>query len=115
MANNLFSQLMGNLKKANSNPPAFDTIALGFTKAQMLKMDMKKPRLIWYDAKTKSFYDQGDSTKIKKKDWTKINATNYKKDKCLTHTRKQRVTHHPLFLYYASFSTGAKTALTRST
>ena len=84
MANNLFSQLMGNLKKANSNPPAFDTIALGFTKAQMLKMDMKKPRLIWYDAKTKAFYDQGDSTKIKKKDWTKINATNYKKDKCLT-------------------------------
>lgn len=81
MANNLFSQLMGNLKKANSNPPAFDTIALGFTKAQMLKMDMKKPRLIWYDAATKSFYDQGDSTKIKKKDWTKINATNYKKDK----------------------------------
>ena len=84
MANNLFSQLMGNLKRANSQPPAYDTIVLGFTKAQMLRMDMKKPRLFWYDSASKQFYDQGDSTKIKKNKWTSINATNFKKDKVLT-------------------------------
>lgn len=79
MANQLFNQLMGGLRNARSAQPEIDTLAMGFTKTQMLTMNVKKPRLIWYDASTKTFYDQGDSTKIKKSDYTKINATNFKK------------------------------------
>jgi hypothetical protein len=37
--------------------------------------------LIWFDATTQTFYDQGDSTKIKKSDWTKINSDNFDKKK----------------------------------
>jgi hypothetical protein len=80
MANNLFNSLKNGLRKANSAPPTCSTLALGFTKMQMAKMDLKKPRLIWYDALTKTFYDQGDSTKIKKSDWTKVNHLTFKKD-----------------------------------
>ena len=83
MANNLFNQLKSGLRNAKSAPPQFSTLAMGFTKTQMLTMDVKKPRLVWYDALSKTFYDQGDSTKIKKSDYTKINSTNYKKDKPL--------------------------------
>ena len=76
----LFDQLKGNLKNANSTPPAMSCVALGFTQAQMLTMKLNKPRLIWYDALTKTFYDQGDSTKIKKANWLKVNANNFNKD-----------------------------------
>ena len=76
-----FNQLKGNLKKADRDTPKTSMLALGFTKAQMAKMSLKKPRLIWYDAVTKMYYDQGDSTKIKKSDWTKTNQMNFKKDK----------------------------------
>jgi hypothetical protein len=81
MANNLFNQLKNGLKKANASPPQFSTVVMGFTKEQMFRMDLKKPRLVWYDAISKTFYDQGDSTKIKKSDYSKINSTNFKKDK----------------------------------
>lgn len=84
MANQLFTHLKNGLKNANSAPPSLSTLALGFTKMQMLKMDLKKPRLIWYDVETKTFYDQGDSTKIKKKDWSKVNQSNFKKNAPLT-------------------------------
>jgi hypothetical protein len=57
---------------------------MGFTKAQVAKMDFKKPRLIWYDAMTRTFYDQGDSTKIKKSEWKKIGPSTFKKDNPLT-------------------------------
>ena len=82
MANNnkLFNSLKNGLHRANSEPPKFSALVMGFTKAQMLKMDLKRPRLIWYDAITKKFYDQGDSTKIKKDDWSKFNSMNFKKD-----------------------------------
>ena len=76
-----FNQLKGRLKNARSQPPVISTAALGFTGEQMMKMNLKRPRLIWYDAMSKKFYDQGDSTKIKKSDWMKINSTNFKKDK----------------------------------
>lgn len=81
MANSLFNQLKNGLKKANSAPPQFSTVVMGFTKEQMLRMDLKKPRLVWYDSVTKKFYDQGDSTKIKKSEYSKINSMNFKKDK----------------------------------
>ena len=44
-------------------------------------MDLKKPRLIWYDAASQTYYDQGDSTKIKKSQYSKINSSNFKKDR----------------------------------
>lgn len=81
MANNLFNMLSSNLKNANSQPPMFNTIALGFTKTQVFTANFKKPRLIFYHAGTKTFYDQGDSTKIKKNKWSQINESNYKSDK----------------------------------
>ena len=77
--NQLFNHLKDGLKNANSAPPQFSTLVMGFTKEQMLRMDLKKPRLVWYDAITKKFYDQGDSTKIKKSDYSKINSSNFKK------------------------------------
>lgn len=80
MANNLFNMLASGLRKA-SVKPAHDTLAMGFTTQQIFTGRMKKPRLIWYDAKTQTYYDQGDSTKIKKSQYSKINATNFKKDK----------------------------------
>lgn len=84
MANQLFNQLKNGLKNANSAPPQCSTLAMGFTKTQAMMFDFKKPRLIWYDALTKAFYDQGDSTKIKKSEYTKINQQNFKKDKPIT-------------------------------
>ena len=81
MANQLFNQLMGGLRNARSAAPEHDTLAMGFTKTQMLTMNVKKPRLIWYDAATQTFYDQGDSTKIKKSEYTKINSMNFKKSR----------------------------------
>jgi hypothetical protein len=84
MANQLFQHLKSGLHRADSNAPYTSTLALGFTKIQMMKMDLKKPRLIWYDVSTKTFYDQGDSTKIKKSDWTKVNQFTFKKDKPIT-------------------------------
>jgi hypothetical protein len=78
--NQLFNHLQNGLHKANSEPPRISTLVMGFTKSQVAKMDFKKPRLIWYDAFTKTFYDQGDSTKIKKSEWKKITATSFKKD-----------------------------------
>jgi len=82
--NQLFDYLKNGLHNANSAPPETSTLAMGFTKFQMIKMDLKKPRLIWYDAEKKQFFDQGDSTKIKKSEWKKISQDNYKKDKPLT-------------------------------
>ena len=82
--NPLFTHLKNGLKNARSTPPQFSTLAMGFTKAQMAKMDLKKPRLIWYDAGTKTFYDQGDSTKIKKSEYSKINMMNFKKNNPIT-------------------------------
>jgi hypothetical protein len=81
MANQLFNHLKSGLKKANSAPPQYSTLVMGFTKEQMFKMDLKRPRLVWYDAVSKRFYDQGDSTKIKKSDYSKINALNFNSDK----------------------------------
>lgn len=82
--NQLFEHLKNGLRKANSAPPQHSCLVMGFTKIQMLKMDLKKPRLVWYDALSKTFYDQGDSTKIKKEDWAKINMMNFNHDKPLT-------------------------------
>jgi hypothetical protein len=82
--NQLFNYLKSGLHKANSEPPRTNTLVMGFTKAQVAKMDFKKPRLIWYDAFTKTFYDQGDSTKIKKSEWKNINAANFKKNAPIT-------------------------------
>jgi hypothetical protein len=75
-----FNQLKSGLKNAERDTPKVSLLALGFTKAQMAKMSLKKPRLIWYDAATKTYYDQGDSTKIKKSDWTKTNQLTFKKN-----------------------------------
>lgn len=75
-----FNTLKGRLKHAEREVPAIGTLALGFTKSQMMKMSLKKPRLVWYDAATKTFYDQGDSTKIKKSDWTKVDQFTFKKN-----------------------------------
>lgn len=80
----IFNQLKNGLRNAKSAPPQMSTLAMGFTTMQMAKMDLKKPRLIWYDASTKTFYDQGDSTKIKKSEWQKINQFNFKKDRPVT-------------------------------
>jgi hypothetical protein len=80
MANQLFNQLKNGLRKADGPRPEKSTVAIGFTKFQMLKMDLKKPRLVFYDAQTDTFYDQGDSTKIKKTEWCKINQSNFKKN-----------------------------------
>ena len=73
--NMLFEHLKSGLRNANGAPPSNSCVALGFTKVQVLTMNFRKPRLIWY----KTFYDQGDSTKIKKSNWTKINSENFKK------------------------------------
>ena len=54
----------------------------------MLKMDLKHPRLIWYDAKSKTFFDQGDSTLIRQKEWYKINANNYNKNRPMSTLKK---------------------------
>ena len=75
-----FNQLKSGLRNADRDTPNGSLLALGFTKAQVAKMSLKKPRLIWYDAETKTYYDQGDSTKIKKDDWTKTNQSTFKKD-----------------------------------
>lgn len=80
MANQLFNQLKNGLRKADGAHPEHSTVAIGFTKFQMVKMDLKKPRLVFYDKKTDTFYDQGDSTKIKKSEWCKINESNFKKN-----------------------------------
>lgn len=81
MANNLFSMLMNGLRNAKNAPPDHSLLAIGFTKQQMLTKNLKKPRLIWYDKSSNTYYDQGDSTKIPKSKWNNINATNFKKDK----------------------------------
>lgn len=82
--NNLFEHLKSNLRNADRDIPNMSTLALGFTKKQIAKLDMKHPRLIWYDMFTRKFYDQGDSTKKSKSDWHKINSTNFDKSKPLT-------------------------------
>ena len=76
-----FNKLKGKLRNAKSQAPMMSTAALGFTDSQIWTMQLKKPRLIWFHAPTQTFYDQGDSTKIKKSEWTKINDSNFKKDK----------------------------------
>lgn len=75
-----FNTLKGRLKHADRDVPKTSLLALGYTNAQMIKMSLKKPRLVWFDAASKTFYDQGDSTKIKKSDWTKTNQLTFKKD-----------------------------------
>lgn len=80
MANNLFNMLASGLRKA-AVKPATDTLAMGFTRQQIFTGQMKKPRLIWYDAASQTYYDQGDSTKIKKSQYSKINSSNFKKDR----------------------------------
>lgn len=75
---NLFNTLTSRLRNANSQPPKFDCVALGFTNKQIMTMSLKKPHLIFYHAATNTFHDQGDSTKIKKSNWTKVNSENYK-------------------------------------
>lgn len=79
--NNLLAMLSSGLRDAERQIPECDTLAMGFTKIQMLKMDLKKPRLIWFDSASKIFYDQGDSTKISKSQYSKITAKNFKKDR----------------------------------
>ena len=74
-----FNQLKSGLRRADRETPNTSLLALGFTKSQMAKMSLKKPRLIWFDFDTKTYYDQGDSTKIKKSDWTKTNHLTFKK------------------------------------
>ena len=80
MANNLFNMLANGLRKAAVKPNS-DTLAMGFTRQQIFTGQMKKPRLIWFDAASQTYYDQGDSTKIKKSQYSKINASNFKKDR----------------------------------
>ena len=76
--NTLFQQLRNGVRKANVLPTQ-STLAMGFSTQQMLTGNLKKPRLLWFDIVTKKFYDQGDSTKIKKEDWYKVNQDNFKK------------------------------------
>lgn len=79
--NNLFNMLKNGLRDAEKDKPNEDLLAMGFTNIQMKKMDLKRPRLIWYDSETEKYYDQGDSTFIKKSDYTKINKNTFKKDR----------------------------------
>lgn len=72
--------LANGLRKAAVKPNS-DTLAMGFTRQQIFTGQMKKPRLIWFDAASQTYYDQGDSTKIKKSQYSKINASNFKKDR----------------------------------
>lgn len=81
MANQLFEKLKNGLHNAKSEPPKTDTLAMGFTKLQIVKMDMKHPRLIWYDAEKNVFYDQGDSTTYDKKKLEAINSKTCKRNK----------------------------------
>lgn len=81
MSNNLFSMLSSGLRDADKEVPENDLLAMGFTKAQVAMFKFKDPRLIWYDAKTKTFYDQGDSRKVNKSKYKDITAKTAKKDK----------------------------------
>ena len=79
LQNPMVKRLLDNLRNAKDDKPSQDTIALGYTKIQMRTLNLKKPRLIWFDAESGIFYDQGDSTAIKKADWYKVNKDNFKK------------------------------------
>lgn len=94
MANNLMSMVKNGLTDADKQMPEKDILAMGFTKDQVKHMNpvalamlmMKKgsglnPKLIWFDAATGKFYNQGDAAKINKSEYSKINAQNFKKDK----------------------------------
>lgn len=84
----LFNMLANGLRDISNSYPEDDCLAIGFTDKQMLKMDLKHPRLIWYDAKSKTFFDQGDSTLIRQKEWYKINANNYNKNRPMSTLKK---------------------------
>ena len=79
LKNPMLQKLLNNLRNAKDEKPTQDTILLGYTKLQIKTLNLKKPRLVWFDAASGNFYDQGDSTAIKKADWYKINKDNYKK------------------------------------
>ena len=68
----LFQMLANGLRDINDGCPENDCLVIGFTDKQMAKMDLKHPRLIWYESKSKTFFDQGDSTLIRQKEWYKI-------------------------------------------
>ena len=97
MANNLMSMIKKGLADADKQHPNTDALVMGFTKDQVRNMNPMalamlmrkkgsglKPKLIWFDAASDTFYDQGDATKINKSEYDKINATNFKKDTPLT-------------------------------
>ena len=94
MANNLMSMVKNGLTDADKQKPENDILAMGFTKDQVkhmnpiaLAMLMTKkgsglrPKLLWFDAESGIFYNQGDAAAMNKSDYAKINATNFKKDK----------------------------------
>lgn len=81
MSNNLFSMLSSGLRDADKELPETDILAMGFTKAQVAMFKLRDPRLIWFDAKSKTFYDQGDSRKTSKSKYKDITAKTFKKDK----------------------------------
>lgn len=85
----LFNMLAKGLRDVKKDAlPEKDILAMGFTDKQMARMDLKHPRLIWYDAKTKTFYDQGDSTLIKRKDWYKINEKTFNNNRPMSTLQK---------------------------
>jgi hypothetical protein len=87
--NPLFKMLSNGLRDAKSNSlPEKDLLCIGFTDIQMKRMDLKRPRLIWFDSNSETFYDQGDSTLIKKEDWYKINAMTFKKNNPMSNLNK---------------------------
>lgn len=80
----LFGMLLNGLRDVQKDAlPEEDLLAIGFTERQMKRMDLKHPRLIWFDAKSKTFYDQGDASLMKQKDWYSINEKTFKRNKPL--------------------------------
>ena len=79
--NPMVKALLDNLRKASEEKPSEDMLLLGYTKIQMRTMQLKKPRLIWFDKASGTFYDQGDATLMKKADWYKVDKDNFKKDR----------------------------------
>ena len=77
-SSNLFGTLCANMRKVDyQNLPKQSFVCMGFTDQQIKFLKVKHPKLIWYDAEKQMFFDQGDSTKIRKTEYLKINKSNY--------------------------------------
>lgn len=87
--------LKGRLRNAETDKPEQSCLVMGYTKTDLPKNPSPlllmnknymnqlgtKAHLLWYDAESETFYDQGIARKMKPADYSGTNSTNFKKDK----------------------------------